>query len=163
MVNFMINNTKFVQTSGLGAKQRGAVLLVAMIMLLLLTMFGVGIMETSSTQLKITTGLKNMSTALNAAENAIVVAERRVKKIVDDDTIEVFSDTYFDVRGTYSAASLDSVAEGTAAIEYLGFQRFDREETRGAHIFRITLKNSASDGTTRTIQTIYTVEPEPES
>ena len=76
--------------------QKGAALLVAMIMLLILTMLGIGTMETSSVQLKMTESMRSMSSAFNLVENAIVSAERQVEAIVSAGTVEVFGGDYYD-------------------------------------------------------------------
>ncbi len=82
-------------TLGLGpSKQKGAVLLVALIMLLLLTVIGVAAMRDTNLQERMAGNMRDHALAFQAAEAALRFAEQEVKT----DYADLISDTLYPVN-----------------------------------------------------------------
>lgn len=154
--------------------QRGATLIVAMIILLLLTIIGLASMSTSNLELKMANNVVQQTVSFQTSEDARTSAEKAVDALLASmpnpalgsapapaaqqglywltTQVDVTSRAFW--RGNNYAATTD----GGYIIEYLGAQDFSvNSVTVSEHIFRITAMGRGQDGITDTIvQSIYT-------
>jgi type IV pilus assembly protein PilX len=160
-----------------GAKrQRGAILLVSLVMLLILTLLGVGAMDTSVMELKMTSNYREQIQALNAAESNLRFAEIDIENIISDSRRFDFNtadDGYYDSRAAlanvHDWSELSTVAgagsRDSYIVEYIG-TKYQKGasiaiDTDGGtpgdyiHAYVITASSMVGKGAARTVQAAY--------
>ena len=116
------------QFSALPASQRGAVLYVAMIMLILLALIGIVGMQVTGLQEKMSANYRNTNIAFQNAEESARQAECGVEAQVNRTapgaciaaTIDLICDTGFDATNWAKQRSLSDPAEGSVLIRSIG-------------------------------------------
>jgi type IV pilus assembly protein PilX len=163
-------------------RQRGAVLLVSLVMLVLVTLIGVASMQTSNMEVVMATNSQARTTALSDAENALVDGESDI--LINYPGVPLFdwtADTsdglytvgdivgsvvnvvvWTDVAGAYEAAPTG----GQYTTEYLGpYTTSGASLTMGAgggadrrYLYRVTGRGVFGDGGTRFVQSIFATQ-----
>jgi Tfp pilus assembly protein PilX len=165
--------------------QRGVSLIVALVMLIVLTLIGVGSMNTAIIELKMAGSSQQQSIALNRAEELLRVGENRVVAIVTNPAAFDFSasddgyytkDNNIDVNNIdWAGQSLDSVQGANTndvyVVEYLGPMPIPGESVKVAtdgriiggavHTFRITSRSATGKGALRLVQSMYVTTSPP--
>lgn len=161
------------------AYQHGAVLVVALVMLILLTLLGITAMNVSQQQLTMSGYTLWQSEAREQAETCLRIAESAVMTLVDTQLNVsggsfITAPGHLDVAGGAEPAAvgepdwwqdpanaLPCGANGLYVIEYLGVQdivpsdiRFT-DKTEPMHAFRITARGNGLNDASVLLQTIY--------
>ena len=166
-------------------KQRGVSLIVAMIMLLVLTLIGVGSMNTAIVELKMASSAQQQSRALNRADELLRVGEEKVLEMVDDpaafnyntpddgyylkaDNIDVYD---IDWAGQNLTSIEGDTPEDRYVVEYMGPETIpggsqkiatDGRIIGGAvHSNRITSRSATGKNALRLVQSIYVTASPP--
>jgi Tfp pilus assembly protein PilX len=166
-------------------KQRGVSLIVAMIMLLVLTLIGVGSMNTAIVELKMASSAQQQSRALNRADELLRVGEENVLDMVDDpaafnyntpddgyylkaDNIDVYD---IDWAGQGLASIVGDTADDVYVVEYMGAETIPGESQKigtdgriiggAVHTHRITSRSATGKNALRLVQSIYVTESPP--
>ncbi len=160
-------------------RQRGAVLVVSLVMLVLVTLIGVASMQTSNMEVVMATNTQARTTALADAENALVDGETDIT--TNFPGAPLFDWTADTTDGLYTIGDLtgsaitviawDNVAGayqtapscGQYTTEYLGpYTTSGASLTMGAggavdrrYLYRITGRGAFGDGGTRFVQSIF--------
>ncbi len=108
--------------------QRGAVLYVAMIVLILLALIGIVGMQVSGLQEKMSANYRNVNLAFQNAEQSARVAECAVEAMVNRTApgdcgvvnVDKFCDSGFDAKNWSSARALDDPAADTTIVREIG-------------------------------------------
>jgi type IV pilus assembly protein PilX len=151
-------------------------LLVSLIMLLILTLLGVGAMDTAVMELKMTSNFREQIQALNEAERNLRFAEIDIENIINDSRRFDFNtadDGYYDSRAAlesvnaWSELSTQSGADhgDSYIVEYIG-TKYQKGasiaiDTDGGtpgdyiHAYVITAHSTVGKGAVRTIQAAY--------
>lgn len=114
MKNFMNSHTQ---------KQTGAVLVMSLLMLFVLTLIGVSSINTTSLQEKMSGNTRNRHIAFQAAESAVRDAERFITDSINNPTAQ-FSDA-----GTSGLYNLGKGPSGTDAITYSWWKNTDGSDS----------------------------------
>jgi type IV pilus assembly protein PilX len=166
-------------------KQRGVSLIVAMIMLLVLTLIGVGSMNTAIVELKMASSAQQQSRALNRADELLRVGENRVLDIVDDPAAFNYNtadDGYYLKADNIDVYDIDWAGQGLASIEgdtsddvyvveYMGAETIPGESQKigtdgriiggAVHTHRITSRSATGKNALRLVQSIYVTDSPP--
>ena len=134
-----MKNTELQRQTGPG-RQRGVVLIISLILLLILTVLGVGAMDNTLLELRMTGSFQRQMQALNDSERNLLLAERDVEEMVDAAGRFDFTSTgdgYYDSTATLKdVLDWDSLSVNTGhgdsftheyIIEYLGRKRLPGE------------------------------------
>jgi type IV pilus assembly protein PilX len=163
------------QINGFLVRQRGAALVICMIMLLIMTLGAVTSMRLSNSQLVITNSFQNEQEAFVAAENSIQAGERDIAfKFAGAPAFEFASsgDGYYSA-GTVVTDSPDwdgvayedgGVSGAQYVVEYIGPAPAPQSSLAlGAgsatvlrFVYRVTGRGASSQGSVRFAQTIFT-------
>jgi Tfp pilus assembly protein PilX len=155
------------------------VLLVSLVLLLILTLFGIGSMGTTLLQLQMTGNFQQSIQAFNEAERDVLLAEIEIEEMVEATGRFDFNaekDAYYD-----SSTSLVDVLKWDAltaragharnqrseyVIEYLGKKRLPGESRikspdggipgDSAYAYIVTARSESGRGSVRTLQSVYT-------
>ena len=158
-------------------RQQGAALIMALVILVVLTLLGIGSMNTANLQILMTGNSQYQTVALSTAEQAVREAELLVDGIVAGAAPPGKTDGYHNVAGgdpeidlsnfTWPAnETADSAQAGSNyIIEYSGqkslppttFKYINGNPIAGdnVYVFRITARTLASRGAVRLVQSIY--------
>jgi len=166
-------------------KQRGVSLIVGMIMLLVLTLIGVGSMNTAIVELKMASSAQQQSRALNRADELLRVGEERVLDIVEDADAFNFNtpdDGYYLKADNINVYDINWAEQGLTSIEgdtpedvyvveYMGAETIPGESLKIAtdgriiggavHTHRITSRSATGKNALRLVQSIYVTESPP--
>jgi len=166
-------------------KQRGVSLIVALVMLLVLTLIGVGSMNTAIVELKMAGSAQQQSRALNRADELLVVGELKVLEIVTEP--EAFNygtpdDGYYLKADNIDIYNINWAEQGLASIEgdtpedvyvveYMGAETIPGESLKIAtdgriiggavHTHRITSRSATGKNALRLVQSIYVTDSPP--
>jgi type IV pilus assembly protein PilX len=164
-------------TAAKAARQRGAVLLVSLIMLLILTLLGVSSMDTSLLELKMTNNFQQQVQAMNEAEQNLLVGEMDVEALVNNPqrfNFNTADDGYYnsstdmeDVRDWSSLSVIPGAGTDQGyVVEYLGTKNLPGNSialdpdggTPGdsVHAYVISARSKVGKGAQRTVQSSYT-------
>ncbi|UFH48798.1 pilus assembly PilX family protein [Pseudomonas sp. KNUC1026] len=166
----------FIQCPPNAAGQRGAVLIVALVFLLLLTLIGISSMQNATLQEKMAGSVATRNTTLQLAESALRVGEKAVaaanfnqavcastaacKPPIDTSTVAAPG------NGQNSVVWKGTLADGLYAIQYLGITgtapvNFDAAEGSSVMLYRITAVGMNPNNTAvRTVlESIYAKKP----
>lgn len=159
-------------------KQKGIVLVMSLVILVVLTLLGVSSMTTSNLQVIMTGNAQYQTVALATAELAVREAELLVDKIIaGTEATPSKTDGYHNIAGSDAEVDLSSftwpaneTADATLAnsqyiIEYAGqksvplttFKYINGTPIAGdnVYVFRITARTKASRGAVRLVQSVY--------
>ena len=158
-------------------RQQGAALIMALVILVVLTLLGIGSMNTASLQILMTGNSQYQTVALSTAEQTVREAELLVDGIVAGAAPPSKADGYHNVAGGDAEIDLsnftwpanetaDSAQAGSNyIIEYSGqkslppttFKYINGNPIAGdnVYVFRITARTLASRGAVRLVQSIY--------
>jgi type IV pilus assembly protein PilX len=165
------------------SRQRGAVLMVGLILLVVITVLGVNVMNQSQLELKISHNFTQKVASFEAAESVRISARQAADAIadaldIDPTTFPSSASGIYNVGGpgttvaspavttstfwTASPPNYASVgANGKYVLEYLGQQamELDDDRTTGVttdlHVFRLTMRGTAGAGANTAIQALY--------
>jgi type IV pilus assembly protein PilX len=164
--------------------ERGAALIVALLLLLVMTILGVTALNSSTLQGLISSAYRQQTSTLAGAENLLLAGEMDVEEIVTDATIDLGAlGYYFDLPAgdTQFEATTSTPSEwdigplieqaigemdisGRYVIEYMGDFEVPGEsiaeggglEDSLIHIFRVSARGGeANRGAVRTVQSFY--------
>ena len=168
--------------NGLPAQQRGVILIVSLVLLVMISLLALNSMQTTTMELKMTTANQQQSVALSLAEKTLDEAEQKIDEIVTTAGRFDFAQQGdgFYIGGTVNSESLDwdqlSTQPGTEAnsayiAQYVGTKTLPGESTKvqsggliygsEAHVFQLTAKADAGKGSRRHIQSIYITQDAP--
>jgi len=159
-------------------RQHGAALIMSLVILVILTLLGIGSMNTANLQLLMTGNAQYQTVALSAAEQTIREAEVLVDAIVAGTPPPSKSDGYHDLASGEPEVVLSdftwpddetgdssTVANSKYIIEYSGqkslppttFKYINGNPIAGdnVYVFRITARTLATRGAVRLVQSIY--------
>ena len=159
-------------------RQHGAALIMALVILVVLTLLGIGSMNTANLQILMTGNSQYQTVALSTAEQTVREAELLVDGIVAGAAPPSKADGYHNVAGgdpeinltgfTWPAdETADSATQAGSKyiIEYSGqkslppttFKYINGNPIAGdnVYVFRITARTQASRGAVRLVQSIY--------
>lgn len=160
-------NSKRNTTSHAWKRERGAALIVALILLLVMTILGVTAMNSSILQGFMSTSYRQQTTTLATAENILLDGELDVEDLVFNG---VDGRAYYSnlVTGgaVFDAADLDTAWANPFYIEYLGERIVPGEsvaiggglEDSVVHVFRVSareLRGGDERGGLRIVQSLY--------
>lgn len=163
---------------GIRAQARGAILIVALVMLLIITALGLNAISQSSTGLKIAKNSSQRTIAFQSAENIRIAAVQEANNMAAALGANPVAGAFPAAQGRYdvSAAAVAPAVNTRAfwqtsanyrttsgsdgyVVEYLGRQSlipdFDRTITVDVHVFRATLHSEVNDQTDTALQMIY--------
>lgn len=168
-----------------GKTQRGSVMIVALILLLLLTFLGFESMSKGSIGLKVASNTTQKAVSFQNAENVRMTARATAEQMATTLGANPARNAWpaVDGQGRYNlganlddpdpapavgtrtfwatAANYQAVGTSSYAIEYLGQQNLVPDANRPAgvgvnvHVFRITINSSTSGGADTVLQTMY--------
>ena len=164
--------------------QRGVVLIVSLILLLILTILGVGAMDNTLLELQMTGSFQRQMQALNDSERNLLMAEMEVEEIVDAPERFDFSVTgdgyYQSINAVQDVQDWDSLSVNTGTsdgftheyiVEFLGRKRLPGESLaenpdggipgNAAYAYIITARSEVARGANRTVQSAYTTYEQP--
>ncbi len=164
--------------------QQGAVLVVSLIMLLVVTILGVGAMDVSLMELKMTGNYQQQILALNDAERNVLVAEMAIEDIVNTAgrfNFNAAEDGYYDSSlALQDIDSWGSLSQETGAgttnthqyiVEYIGKKQLPGESIAtspdggipgdSAFAYLVTARSEVGKGATRIVQSAYTTFDRP--
>ena len=158
-------------------RQHGAALIMSLVILVILTLLGIGSMNTANLQILMTGNAQYQTVALNIAEQAVREAEVLVDGIVAGTPAPDKTDGYHNVAGGDAEVDLtnftwpdDETADSGLPnskyiIEYSGqkslppttFKYINGNPIAGdnVYVFRITARTQATRGAVRLVQSIY--------
>lgn len=162
----------------LKTKQQGVALIMSLIILVILTLLGIGSMNTANLQILMTGNAQYQTVALNTSERVIREAEILVDGIVAGAPAPSKTDGYHDIDGGDSEVNLSNftwpdnetadsanMANSKYIIEYSGrkslppatFKYINGNPIAGdnVYVFRITARTRATRGAVRVVQSIY--------
>lgn len=161
------------------ASHRGAALIIAMIVLVLLTILGLAGMSSSSMELKMSSNLQQQTVSFQNSENGRTFAERLIRTsfinwmdVSGNPTTFPATAGYYNIFGgtavpdiasrTFWSTTANSMdcAGNRCTIEYLGRQMvFLDNQTTSAnqYVFRITTYGKSTDGTDSIVQAVFLV------
>jgi type IV pilus assembly protein PilX len=170
--------------------QRGAALIVALLLLLVMTILGVTALNSSTLQELMSSAYRQQTSALAGVENVLLEGEMEVQNIVDVGTIDLSTvDYYFDLvdgdpqfpadsnaanwaLGPLVAQTIGQFAiDGRYVIEYMGEFEVPGEsiaeggglEDSRIHIFRVSARGTEANGEgLRIVQSYYVTLRPPE-
>lgn len=159
------------------SRQHGAALIMSLVILVILTLLGIGSMNTANLQQLMTGNAQYQTAALSTAEQAIREAEVLVDGIVTGTAPPNLAGGYHNVDGGAPEVDLTvftwpddqtgdaAVANSKYVIEYSGskslppttFKYINGKPIAGdqVYVFRITARTQASRGAVRLVQSIY--------
>lgn len=173
------NTTNLFQHTCYSPRQRGAALIMSLVILVILTLLGVASMNTANLQTLMTGNAQYQTVALNTAERAIREAEVLVDGIVAGTPAPAKTDGYHNVAGgdpevdlanftwpdNETADADASLGDSKYIIEYSGskslppttFKYINGKPIAGdqVYVFRITARTIATRGAVRLVQSIY--------
>lgn len=158
---------------------RGAALIIAMIVLVLLTILGLAGMSSSSMELKMSSNLQQQTVSFQNSENGRTFAERLIRTsfinwmdVAGNPTTFPITAGYYNILGgaavpdiasrnfwSTAANSMDC-AGNRCTIEYLGRQMIlleDKVTSANQYVFRITTYGKSTDGTDSIVQAVFLV------
>lgn len=157
------------------ASQRGAVLVVALVFLLLLTLIGISSMQNATLQEKMAGSVATRNTTLQLAESALRVGEFAIFKGTSNPAVCASAaackppDTAAVVGPGNGAGGVlwqGTVADGLYAIQYLGITgtapvNFDAAEGSSVMLYRITAigMNPNNTAVRTVLESIYAKKP----
>jgi len=152
-------------------RERGAALIVALILLLVMTILGVTAMNSSILQGFMSTSYRQQTTTLATAENVLLDGELDVEDLVfngvesNPDRTDYYSNLV-DSGAIFAAADYDTAWANPFHIEYLGQRIVPGEsvavggglEDSVVHVFRVSAREIRGDnerGGLRIVQSLY--------
>lgn len=158
------------------AGQRGAVLIVALVFLLLLTMIGISSMQNATLQEKMSGSVATRNTTLQLAEAALRIGENAVAATTFSQAVCTGTDPCLPPKDATSITGAGNglngvvwkgtLADGLYAIQYLGITgttpvNFDAAEGSSVMLYRITAVGMNPNNTAvRTVlESIYAKKP----
>jgi type IV pilus assembly protein PilX len=160
-------------------RQRGAVLIVSLVMLILITLLGVAVMQTSNMEVVMVSNAQARMTAMSEAENALVDGELEITTTYPGTPIFDWSADATDglyTTGDFAGSIVDVVdwndgagpyqtapSGAKYATEYLGpFTTAGASLTMGAggavdkrYLYRVSGRGTFGDGGTRFVESIF--------
>jgi hypothetical protein len=160
------------------------VLIISLILLLILTVLGVGAMDNTLLGLKMTGSFQRQMQALSDSERNLMLAERDVEEIVESPGRFDFSsdgDGYYDSTTAvkdvldWQGLNANTVSGGDFTheyiVEYLGRKRLPGESLaespdggipgNSAFAYIVTARSQVAKGAVRTVQSAYTTYEQP--
>jgi len=160
-------------------RQRGAVLIVSLVMLILVTLIGVAVMQTSNMEVVMVSNAQSRMTAMSEAENALVDGEIEITTTYPGTPIFDWSADAADglyTAGDFAGSIVDAVdwndvagayqtgpSGAKYATEYLGpYTTAGASLTMGAggavdkrYLYRVSGRGAFGDGGTRFVESIF--------
>ncbi len=175
-------HSKYTPNSIRSFSQRGAALIMSLVILMVLTILGIASMNTSNLQLLMTGNAQYQTVALSQAELTIRVAEELLDDIIAG-TETIPANGYYNVTPGNSDAinlgsftwdattSVEAAGNSNYIIEYTGNKTLPPESLAwrqlqgiagdSVYVFRITARSPAGRGAMRYVQSIYVTNLSP--
>ena len=159
------------------SRQRGAILITSLIMLLVLTLISISGINLSFLENLMASNTQFQVSALAGAEVALRTGEQDVETIVGDGSTLDFSgaDDHYHMNGTIDPSqhswSFDHATTNgnNYVVEYLGARPLPGESTEmgaavagsSVYLFLVDAQNVSGKGATRNVQTVYVTATAP--
>jgi Tfp pilus assembly protein PilX len=173
-----------------GGRERGAVLIVALLILFAMTLIGVSSMDSAVMELKMSGTMQQQIVAMNRAEATLLTAEARIEAITNDGNqwnFETSKDGFYGATNTLDLeqANWDKVSteagpndsdnnvddDDAYVIEYLGAKTPGGDSAiedpnpviagGAVHTFRNTTRSASGRSVVRIVQSIYVTNGAP--
>jgi len=149
--------------------QAGAVLIISLILLMVMTLIGVSAAKSTVMEIMMTANTQFQVRSLADVEVTVRTGEQDIDAIVSDSNALVFenqSDHYY-FTGQFHIPNLTN--EGSYGVEYVGARRIAGESgemgsaTAGVfiHVFSVNAQNESGKGASRNVQSVYLTRSAP--